>query len=331
MRTKLLQQFRSYYSMLMEITEKISSISSKNKLNIMLDITWCTLIYGASPNNYYNFRFFELDSNLRKTYLTHRISEKLIRKYNKSDSRYLIEDKLVFSNKFKKYTGRKILQIQDLGIKELNKLLNKKDEIVVKPLIGGQGRGVEKLNKNDFQSINEMYEKIKKNFSGTDIIEEVIIPHKEMEKLNNSSVNTIRINTILEEKCHIVHASIRIGNGFFVDNLTKGGMISIIDVDTGIIMYPAIDKKNKVFDYHPITKTKIEGYQIPYWDQVILMIKGASSLVPDVRYIGWDVAISENGPILIEANSDPDYTMLQHQEHLTNNTGIKPLFEKFIS
>ena len=53
---------------------------------------------------------------------------------------------------------------------------------------------------------------------------------------------------------------------------------------------------------HPLTKIRFDGYEIPYWKEIEEMVCKAAMVNPDVHVVGWDVAISNKGPLLIEAN-----------------------------
>ena len=47
-----------------------------------------------------------------------------------------------------------------------------------------------------------------------------------------------------------------------------------------------------------------EGFRIPYWNEVRELVKNVHAKLPDIRSIGWDVAITPNGPVLIEGNDN---------------------------
>ncbi len=53
---------------------------------------------------------------------------------------------------------------------------------------------------------------------------------------------------------------------------------------------------------HPVTGEVIVGFQIPFWNQIIELVKELAYVVPQVRYVGWNIAITEKRPILIEGN-----------------------------
>ena len=116
-----------------------------------------------------------------------------------------------------------------------------------------------------------------------------------------------------------------------MDNFNAGGMVAPIDIKTGKIIYPAVNKKNLVFDIHPETNTPIQGFQIPEWELVKSLVLEAAKVVPQVGLVGWDVAISDHGPLLIEGNEFPGHDIYQLPPHRENGIGMLPIFEKAIN
>ena len=113
-----------------------------------------------------------------------------------------------------------------------------------------------------------------------------------MARINPGSVNTVRVYTVLSDgEANAVYACIRMGNSDRpVDNINAGGMYSPIDMETGKIAGLACDKQFRVYEAHPRTGTVLTGYQIPMWDEVIAMCCEAAHVVPQMGYLGWDVA-----------------------------------------
>lgn len=107
---------------------------------------------------------------------------------------------------------------------------------------------------------------------------------------------------------NVVYACIRMGNSVRpVDNINAGGMYSPIDLETGKIACAACDKQRIVYERHPRSRCLLKGYQIPYWDKVMDICREAAHKVPQMGYIGWDVAITKDGPLFIEANNMPGH------------------------
>ena len=171
---------------------------------------------------------------------------------------------------------------------------------MVKPESSSGGFGVDKLYKKDFPSVDAMYDHLKEQKIG--VVEEVLQQHEEMNRMNPGSINTLRIVTILNETGpHIVYAHIRIGNSDRpVDNLHSGGMFAPIDLERGVIQYPAYDKARHTYTEHPRTGTTIPGFAIPCWEEAKPMCLEAPPIVPPSGYVGRALGIHTTRPVCCE-------------------------------
>ena len=104
----------------------------------------------------------------------------------------------------------------------------------------------------------------------------------------------------------ILGARLRITINSSIDNLAAGNIAAPIDLQTGLIysagVYSDITKEDETI--HPITGVKIVNFKIPLWKESLQMVKEAALLHPENRSIGWDIAITNKGPELIEGNHD---------------------------
>ena len=62
-----------------------------------------------------------------------------------------------------------------------------------------------------------------------------------------------------------------------------------------------------------------------YIKEAVETVKKAAMIVPDVRYIGWDVAITEKGPAIIEGNNYAAYDFPQLPDRSQNKEGLLKL------
>ena len=86
-----------------------------------------------------------------------------------------------------------------------------------------------------------------------------------------------------------------------------------------------------MYEKHPISQTTIKGFQIPCWKEAREMVIEAAKLSPHVRYVGWDVAITVDGPTLVEGNQFPGHDIYQVAEKMEEGQlGVLPEFEKAI-
>lgn len=310
------------YANFFKTIDQVHEKNGKNKVGIFFDVINCGLKYQAGYIDYYQFEMFKMNKEERKTVITRGINNKITKEYNDMSYAYKFEDKALFNKLFDKYLNREWIFL-DNNLEEFNKYLKGKKEVIVKPLSLSCGKGVEKINVKEWKS-EELYDHLIK--SGQLLVEDVAIQNKVLDKIYPNSVNTLRIVTLNKK---VVAALLRIGNyGNVVDNFNHGGMVTTIDIETGEVKYPAIDKECNVYEIHPMTNTKIVGTKIPMWKDVIKLCEEACDVVPELGYVGWDVCLGEEKPFLIEGNDFPGHDLYQLPVHRSDNYGLLPVFEK---
>lgn len=162
------------------------------------------------------------------------------------------------------------------------------------------------------------------------LIEERLNNHPMLNKLNNTSLNTIRIITFtINEICNILWAGIRIGaKGAVVDNISEGGSCAAIDLKTGKIKSEALDEHHNIIQI--FEEGSIIGFQIPQWSEVLQFVDSVAKEIPSMAFVAWDIAISEQGIVLIEGNHGVSNTI--SQLHLgINQKGLRTLLNDFIN
>ena len=309
--------------------EKIDIIhkkTNKNRLFIFLDMVYCGFKYQAGYMDYELFEMYNLNKEQRKTILTRGINNAYIKKYNDPKFTYLFRLKDQTNKKFEEFLKRDWLDFNHCTKKEFEQFLTKHKVFMVKPTDGTCGKGIEKLKTEDY-SKKELYQLISQK--GNVILEEIIKQHPDMDKLYPGAINTCRIVTVLKkDEVKVIVAYLRIGNGAYVDNFNSGGMVVPINVTTGTIEYNALDKQHHLYEQHPKTKTKFIGFKIPEWEEALNLVKKAGKKIPQVKFVGWDIAISDKGPVLVEVNDFPGHDIYQLPPHRKNGIGVLPDFEK---
>lgn len=309
----------------------IKIASAKSTIWLVFDMLYCAIKYNAGYMDYKISRMYQLNATQRKSTITRGISNEIVRRMNDKAYWHLFDNKASFNTLFAEYIHRKWFDFHSATSEDdLRAFLQAQECVLFKPIEGSSGQGIFKIDKSEWQSdFSNFYRKLLSK--GHAIIEEFVVQHDAMQMLNSGSVNTIRIATLLGEKKEgIIYAFVRIGNGKVIDNVDCGGMAARVDLDSGTIISPGADKQGNVFLQHPITKTDIIGFQIPYWEDAKEMCLTASQKVPQMRFIAWDVAITNNGPIFIEGNSFPSHAVPQFSAHYPDGIGILSEFRKFI-
>lgn len=281
--------------------KKSHKLAQRPKVIQYLDFLSSVIIHGATLEDYLLYEFYNKSNKERKTYVTGKKLHDFFDHVNNKDKTDIFINKNNFAKYFSEYLGRETfeLDLDGKNIDDAKKWLSSMDVVFAKPSKGAEGKGVTRLIIGDVENTIQY---CLENKLGT--IEESIVQHPEMDTLYPDAINTIRLITFIENnEVKILGATLRIGNGGYVDNAGSGGIFASIDINSGKLDSVAFDKTGKKLEKHPITNQTIEGFQIPFWSQVIDLCKKASLKVPDVRTVGWDVAISEKGrPILIEGN-----------------------------
>ena len=309
-----------------KMEEKIDSIhekTSKSKIGIFLDMVWCGLKYQAGYMDYDLFEMYNLNSKQRATILTRGKNNEFIRKLNDKASIHKFKNKDEFNRIFKKYLKRDFLDLNTANYEEFESFIQEQKEFFAKPPAGTCGKGIQKIITSEWENKEDLYLHLKQN--GTTVLEEVVVQHDKLNELHPTSVNTLRIVSILKDDgtVDIVTAYLRIGNGKHVDNFNSGGMVVPVNTESGIIEYPALDKVGSLYEIHPMTNTRIMGFKIPLWNQAKDLVKSLGTVVPEVRLIGWDIAITNKGPVVIEANDFPGHDIYQLPPHRTD--GIRSI------
>lgn len=311
------------YGNMFKTIDKVHNKTNKNKFLIFCDVIYTGLKYGAGYVDYYQFQMYNMNDKEKSTIITRGVNNSIMKKYNNPKEIYKFEDKVTFNKLFDKYLNRDWIYLKEASVDDFKKYLNGKDYVIVKPLDLSCGKGVDKINVKNV-NVDDLYNKLIE--SGQTLVEDVARQNRVLDDIYPYSVNTLRVVTL---NYKVVTAYLRIGNNKnVVDNFNHEGMVTAIDVDTGMINYPAIDKDTNVYQEHPMTHKKIVGVKIPMWDEVKKMCEDASHVVPSVKYVAWDVCLGPDKPCLIEGNDFPGHDLYQLPVHRNGNIGLLPRFKK---
>lgn len=86
----------------------------------------------------------------------------------------------------------------------------------------------------------------------------------------------------------------------------------------------------QVFETHPTSGKKLVGYEVPFFRQARRLCLEAAMVTPSLRYVGWDVGITPDGPAIVEGNDFTDYLFYQHVPQTPDGIGMLPVFEKYV-
>jgi hypothetical protein len=148
------------------------------------------------------------------------------------------------------------------------------------------------------------------------LVQPLIVQHPVLRALYPKAVNTVRIDTLLTERGWVHDAAVlRVGmGGAVVDNGSAGGMIVGLDLETGCLRPTARQQPKFSADWygrHPDTGMVLGRITVPHWDLVRAVVVRAAEALRPLGSLGWDVAVTEEGVVLIEANARWDVNVMQ--------------------
>ena len=238
---------------------------------------------------------------------------KLEKTYNNPKYVHILRNKKDFIEFFPEFVHRGWMSVKDNSFDAFVTFLTKYGSIVIKPKDGMQGDGVRKYVFSG-QSDDELHRLFDELTAQDALIEECLKQHPDMV-FGSMSLNTIRAMTLCrpDGKARVMKALLRAGVGnTFVDNYAMGGSIYEVDLKTGVIISYGKTKSGDKHMVHPQTDIMMLGYQIPKWDQAMDMVVRAAEKLPQVGFIGWDVAITPDNVQLIEGNNSADYELYEY-------------------
>lgn len=282
-----------------------------------------------SPQEYINYKFNANSEEFKNTFLPYDKAEEYWVILNPAKNASLARDKyithclldslnipkakLLFT--YSPESGESICDNDGTVIDRTDKIIEilsglKVDHFIMKPAAdSAHGNGVQICRTDNY--------KMESSVVGNRMIlfEEVIKQNEQMSSFNSSSVNTIRMMTALypDGEVKLFAAFLKIGRaGSAIDNAGAGGNVDCgIDVKTGQL-YNAVrfDSFENVvpIDKHPDSGTQINGVIIENWNQIVDLIKSYQARIPWLKTIGWDVAVTDKGPIIVEINNWWDTT-----------------------
>lgn len=317
------------WPLLSKFMSHVQHQTGKSKADIWIEMKSAVLKYNISLLEYFQFHFYKLTHTEKANWAGTGYMYEYQKVMNPIKERFILDDKRIFFKEYRQFFHHQSVSREQLtgDIQLLQNLLKDPEKkLVFKSSDGNCGIGVKIYAVHQLAGKDIVKFMEEKKF---DLIEEFVIQHPVLNSLSPSAVNTIRIFTQLDKnlEVHFLGCRLRISVNSPVDNMAAGNMAAAIDEITGIVIGPGVYSDITKGDEikHPVTGVQIVGFQIPFWQETLDMIKAAAVLQPQNRSIGWDVVITEKGPGLIEGNHDWCKLLWQ----LPVKKGLKQILEPY--
>jgi hypothetical protein len=321
-----------------EITE-VARLSGRSFISICSDYLRLKRTNGLSWSEYYSYGFEKQTPEFRRGFLSGQEEGVYLERLNPykyyiiGRNKYLthlaLEDALIPTAELYCYYSPESGSATDVRIScdltSTKKILERKNvsECVIKAPEESHGDKVFAVSRIEYGEVDAIMETsdgrtiaLSSILHGYPLLfEQRVNQSDQFNEFNPSSVNTVRFMTTLmpDGEARVIATFLKIGRaGAFVDNAGGGGNVDTgVDVATGEI-YGAIEfngfRRTKDIDYHPDTGARLNGVRIKDWKQICDSLCDFQQRFPFLKAVGWDVAITDNGPVIIEVNDAWDTT-----------------------
>lgn len=303
---------RSNNSRCVENIKQITDVCNKWRIELSptlkKDIIGCFILYGISPLEYFLFRFSKRKDKQRDEFLSdayrtqiqkdiiglNLFQSDLINKYN-----FYIKNQPYFKRECIKLTSSTTYD-------EFKNFIQRHGVVFLKVNAGSFGFNAHTVKFQDESSLRNEFNSLNLSSGVEWIAEELVVQDEKLAVWNKSSVNTIRIPSFLLDngtKWEIYQPFIRTGRkGAVVDNAGAGGIFAVIDKKSGRIITDGADENFNRYEIHPDSNIKYKGWQVPKWEELLVVVEKAHKGMPNHKYIAYDFALTDNGWVMIEGN-----------------------------
>lgn len=302
-----------------------------DKNYIVRDMLYCLHRFGFSFQDYCIYGFVNRTLQCRKSFVSDKLRYYYCDILNEPFVEQMMTDKYACYQKYRKFFKRDVLGCHSASDKEsFSSFVEKHKCFVFKPLEEHSGHGVKIVDANNVDVDTFFTEMLKK---GAFIVEELIEQGEELAVMHPQSVNSLRVVTFaIGDKVDIIGVTWRIGVGDAVmDNAGSGGIYASVDFKYGFIQTDAVNYRGEHFNVHPDTKVQIVGFQMPKWNEALDLINEMATAVKGTTLVSWDIAYSTKGWLMIEANDNGDWSLMQSNKKIGKKNELFSYMDQYLA
>ncbi len=302
-----------------------------SNLKQLKNLLFFTFIFNINPERYYTLRLFKKNFSRNEPFMSNSHLTPILRFISRSGSVLAINDKFEFWKKLKDNTIRipeTLAIISKNGISLLKEGQSfPESDLFLKPVTGSRGydctllmyggNGIYNPEHSEFHFNETNLKKYlrHKAFRQNYILQPRYLNHPDLNDISNGHLCTCRIVTYLEDNQvpKFLFSLFMMPVGDSISSNT-GAIWSAIDSETGILEAPSDMYQKELIDKHPQGGGVIKGKNLPFWEEVKESCIMAHSMFSDLHFIGWDVALCREGPVILEGNISWDLEFWQLNE-----------------
>lgn len=292
-------QFKALPGLVESMKQQNRKVTAFTKLDVIFEF----MFRGYMAYEYIAYRFETRSFKERNAFYSELDRWKFMNICNNRTDKWKLRNKRLAYEIFKKWYARDQIVITSKDdLEAYTDFITKHPQFFIKPFAGGGGVNSGWFDASKYNTPLESMEAILKN--GSYVLEEGVYQCEAMSKFNPDSINTLRIVTIKQSgKVSNWCSFVRTGRkGCPVDNGGRGGIIIGVDINTGEMNTDGVNEQGEIFETHPDSGVKFKGFKLPLWKESCEMAIEMMSAMPNMKIIGWDIALTDKGPVVIEAN-----------------------------
>lgn len=284
-----------------ERARKTARIHGKSYPLVLADMLWSAGFRRVGFNDYIEFDFAILNAAERATWVTSPLALELSKKYDDPEFVHQFHHKIEFNEVFDRFLGREWLDVEKTDAEALRDFAQRHPVLIGKEPVSKSGFGVSRYDTSEVTD----WEAFRAELIGKGqvLVEERIIQHPALEAIAPGTANTTRVTTFVKDDgtVEIVNMAQKFGRGKVSDQGAFGGFYTALHED-GRAMGDGYDIHGELYEVHPDTGARIADFRLPDMDAVRALITEVALVVPQVRYVGWDIVATASGPVLVEGN-----------------------------
>lgn len=287
---------------------------------------------GCTGIEFYLFGIYKYGIEAGNKYITGEYNARMKTRYCDWGGEYLQSfiNKGRFNKEFHQFVKRK-WTLNTVSFEDFKDLFANVPRIIYKPVGGLEGRGIMIFDLDGTEeTLLGVYTSLHEEPEG--VVEEFVTQHPEINKIYPNAVNTIRVMSFLDNgEGKVLNAVMKFAINSNVDNYYQGSLAVGVDVETGVLCTDGVDYAGNIYEEHPLSNIRLRGFRIPHWDKLVETIREAAKVHPEQPYIGWDVAITPDGPEIIEGNNRQGAYLIQYPFAVCNHEGKRYTIEPYLS
>lgn len=289
------------YASVTERAKFTAQVHGKSYPLVLADMLWSAGRHRVGFNDYLEFDFAILSRAERATWVTSPLALELSNRYDDPAHVHRFHDKIDFNRDFDRFLGREWLALTPGNARELEAFAQRHPVFIAKVPVSKSGAGVRRYGAVDVADWGVFHADLLAR--GETLIEERILQHADLEAIAPGTANTTRITTFVKDDgtVAIVNMAQKFGRGQVSDQAAFGGFYTALHED-GRAMGMGYSVDGHLFENHPDTGFRIADYRLPMLAEVQALIAEVALVIPQVRYVGWDVVVTPTGPVLVEGN-----------------------------